>query len=146
MWREVAGPKPTVAFPEGQQLAVEAALGVVDAGPAGHRGGGDGTEIENGAVDRGGGHRLHVVAGHAVEDRVRTGRVVADNATGGGAISGGGIGAKHNATRLQLAIEGVDVDAGLDGDEASFDVDLEHPRQHLGEVDDQRRADSLPGE
>ena len=146
MRREIAGNQPTVAFPERQKLAVEASLGVVDAGPAGHRGGRDGSEVENGAVDRGGRHGLHVVTCHAVEDRVRTGRVVADDAASGGAIGGGGIGTEHHAIRFQLAIEGIDIDPRLDGDETSLEVDLQHPRQHLGEVDDQRRADGLPGQ
>ena len=144
--RKIARDQPTVALPERQKLAVEAPLGVIDACPASHRGGRDGTEIENGAVDRGGFHRLHVIAGHAVEDRVRPGRVVADDAAGGGAISGSGIGAEHHSMWFQLAIEGIDIDSRLDGDETSFEIDLEHPRQHLGEVDHQRRADGLPGE
>ena len=94
MRREIAGDQPTVALPKRQKLTVESSLGIVDTGPAGHRGGGEWAEIEHGALDCGGGHRLHVVAGHAIEDRVGTGGVIADDATGGGAIGGGGIGAK----------------------------------------------------
>ena len=88
-------------------------------------------------------HLAHVVGGHAVQDRVRAGRVVGHHAAQRGAVAGAGIGSEHQAVRLELRVEQIEVDAGLHARPALLRVDLQHLIHVLGEVDDERRADRL---
>ena len=81
----------------------------------------------------------------AVEHRARAARVVGHHAADGGAARGRDIGGEAQAVRLELGVQLVEHDAGLDPRPALGDVHLEDPVEVLGGVEHEAGADRLPG-
>src|SRR5258705_11315402 len=84
-----------------------------------------------------------VLSSVAVAERTRAAGVVAGHAADGGARGSRDVDRKPQSMRLELAVELVEHDAGLDDAAAAGDVDLDHIVEIPGAVDDQRGVDGL---
>jgi len=87
-----------------------------------------------------------VVLGHAVQDRVGTGGVVADDAADGGAVGAGRVGAEHQAVAGQLGVELGKDDTGLHTSHPRARVNLQDLVEVFRGIDYERCADRLPGQ
>ena len=103
----------------------------------------DRAEMQGAAVRQQRIDREHVLAGVAVAQRARAAGIVADHAADGGARGGRDVDRKPQAVRLELAVELVEHDAGLDHAAAAGDVELDHIVEIFRAVDDQRGVDGL---
>ena len=93
-------------------------------------------------------HRLdreHVVAHGAVAQRAAAAGIVAGHAADGGARGGRDIDREPQPVRLELPVEIVEHDAGLDRAARALDVEIEDAGEIFGAIDHQRFADRLPG-
>ena len=83
--------------------------------------------------------------GHAVDDGVGAGGVVANDAANGGAVCAGGVGAKGEVVRREDAVEVSQGEAGLNAGGAGLGVNGDDAVHVAGEVEDEGFAHSLPG-
>ena len=104
----------------------------------------DRPETTRGAVGQQSFDRVHVVDHVPVADGAGPATVVPRHAAEGRAAPGGHVHGKEEPVRPQGAIEGVQHEAGLHGDPALLEVEVEDAVQVLAEVDDEGRADRLP--
>ena len=89
--------------------------------------------------------RDHVVAHGAVAHRAAAAGIVAGHAADGGARGGGDIDREPQPVRLELAVEIVEHDAGLDRAARALDVEIEDAGEIFRAIHHQRFADGLPG-
>ena len=68
----------------------------------------------------------HVVDGLAVEHAARAAGVVGHHAADGGAACGGNVGRKPHAQRLQVSVQLIEHDAGLDAHPALGGIHFQH--------------------
>ena len=90
-------------------------------------------------------NRDDVVAHRAVAHRAPAARVVAGHATDGRPRGCRDVDGKPQPVRLELAIEIVEHDAGLDCHAPVLDVEIQDAREVLRAIDDERFADGLAG-
>ena len=95
------------------------------------------------AVGERGLHRQRVVAHGAVAQATAAAGIVAGHAADGGARGRGDVDRKPEAVLLELAVEVVEHDAGLDHAGAAFDVERQDPVQVLREIDHEAVIDGL---
>ena len=88
-------------------------------------------------------HRARVIAHGAVSERTSAAGVVAGHPADGGARRGGDVDRKPQPVLLELAVEIVEHDAGLDHAGTVLDIEREDPVQVFGEVDDDPFIDGL---
>ena len=87
-----------------------------------------------------------VVYGLAAEQGMRAAGVVADHATDGAAIVGGGVGGEDELVGDEMFLQRVEDDAGLNTGELMFGIDLEDLVHVLGEIEDDGDVAALSGE
>ncbi len=85
-----------------------------------------------------------VLARVAVAQRARAAGIVGDHAADGGARGGGDVDRKPQSVGLQLPVQFIEHDAGLDDATSVVDIELQHLVEMFGAIDDQRRVDGLP--
>jgi hypothetical protein len=85
----------------------------------------------------------HVINRLAVENRARTARVIAHHAAHGGAARCGNIRCEPQVVGLQLRVQLVEHDSGLDAGPALFDIQFEDAVEVLRGIDDNPCADRL---
>ncbi len=90
--------------------------------------------------------RKQVVGGHAVQDRMRPGGIVADHAAEGSPFCRGRVWAKHQAVLRSSLVERGQHDARLHKRCAGIRVDLDDRIEPTGAIDDQGRTDGLPAQ
>ena len=105
----------------------------------------DTAEMRQRAVCQHGLDREHVVAHGAVAQRAPAAGIVAGHAADGGARGGGNIDREPQPVRLELAIESVEHNPGLDRAARALEVEIEDAGEVFGTVHHQRFADGLPG-
>ncbi len=88
-------------------------------------------------------HRQRVVAHGAVAQRAAAAGIVAGHAADGGARGRGDVDRKPQAVLLELAVEVVEHDAGLDHAGAALDVERQDAVQVLREIDHEAVIDGL---
>ena len=97
------------------------------------------------AVRQHGLDRQHIVAHGAVAHRASAAGIVAGHAADGGARGGRDIDREPQPVRLELTVEIVEHDAGLDLAARALDIEIEDAGEIFGAVHHQRFADRLPG-
>jgi hypothetical protein len=85
-----------------------------------------------------------VVAHDAVANRAGAARVVTGHAADGGAAGGGDIDREPQPGGLELPVQVIQHDAGLDRAGARLSIERHDPLQVLAEIDDQRAPHGLP--
>ena len=88
----------------------------------------------------------HIIRHHAVENAVTASGIVAHATADGGAICAGGVWPQHQFVRAQLAIEHGYAHAGLCRRGFGLGIDRHHIVHILTKVNDDRRANGLPGQ
>ena len=100
-------------------------------------------EMQQGAVGQRGVHRNGIVAHGAVTQRAAAAGIVAGHAADGGARGGGDVDRKPQAVFLQLPVEIVEHNAGLDHAGALLDIERDDSVQILRDIDHDAAVDSL---